>query len=553
MPASIDILKAIKAKDWSAANEAFASVLNAKVADRLAVERKSVFKEAVEPAEYRIKAGNKYWDGKDRWVDSEWDAQSYTENGAATALNKLRINGASAAKVVKEDVEKCADCGKALIGGYKPCKSCGSTKGMGPAPRAEAVHPSKMQKGGTFGSLNDIPPQRIKYGSKKKLKKESLASEPSDGDAIRELGASEASIKESAESCRVCHKPYDEHTGYHGCCKLAMDRGAKKCPICDRPLSQKFNESAKSVYCPVCDGGFNANVLSGNKLPEHKMEFGQPNSPVCKGSGKQAVEKPTHQFDEGYYRVTYMNGKKEESLKFQGSASDARSHVAKEVGAGKTIVDVETLSHDEYVSESWMPTKDVQRVFDNIGDIGETELLCGVRRLKVNDQGQVVSFVSENYTKRALIREPGHPIGQAAPMYINCVCGKKIDGAGDGTVECTKCGRAYDQAGYIVREATVSEDRVGAGDDRQGWKTLKVIPSHSGLAKWLHEVDPDGDNDAGWVKFPTFIPSPYMYSRYRNVYNWNGKKVIRVETSHKRYEIIEVPKGEPILPKDPDA
>ncbi len=31
----------------------------------------------------------------------------------------------------------CSDCGKPIIGGYKPCKNCGSTKGMGPAPMAE--------------------------------------------------------------------------------------------------------------------------------------------------------------------------------------------------------------------------------------------------------------------------------------------------------------------------------------------------------------------------------------------------------------------------------
>lgn len=34
---------------------------------------------------------------------------------------------------------KCLDCGKPLIGGYQPCRSCGSTKGMAPAPRTEEV------------------------------------------------------------------------------------------------------------------------------------------------------------------------------------------------------------------------------------------------------------------------------------------------------------------------------------------------------------------------------------------------------------------------------
>jgi hypothetical protein len=51
---------------------------------------------------------------------------------------------------------------------------------------------------------------------------------------------------------------------------------------------------------------------------------------------------------EGYYRVTYMDGKKERTLKFQGSAADARAKVKQDAGDGKTIVDVETLSQSEY-------------------------------------------------------------------------------------------------------------------------------------------------------------------------------------------------------------
>jgi len=62
---------------------------------------------------------------------------------------------------------------------------------------------------------------------------------------------------------------------------------------------------------------------------------------VWSGGGKKPVT-------EGYYRVTYMDGKKEKTMKFQGSPSDARSKVASEAGAGKTIVDVETLSQSEY-------------------------------------------------------------------------------------------------------------------------------------------------------------------------------------------------------------
>jgi hypothetical protein len=50
----------------------------------------------------------------------------------------------------------------------------------------------------------------------------------------------------------------------------------------------------------------------------------------------------------------------------------------------------------EALHESQMPTSEVQRVYDTTHNIEETEILCGVRSLKVNDKGQVVSFVTES-------------------------------------------------------------------------------------------------------------------------------------------------------------
>ena len=50
---------------------------------------------------------------------------------------------------------------------------------------------------------------------------------------------------------------------------------------------------------------------------------------------------------------------------------------------------------EETVREEHMPTVEVQRVFDETGDVAETELLCGIKNLKVDMQGDVVSFVSE--------------------------------------------------------------------------------------------------------------------------------------------------------------
>jgi catabolite regulation protein CreA len=43
--ATVDILSAVKARDWQAANQAFAQTMQQKLADALAAQRKQVFKE----------------------------------------------------------------------------------------------------------------------------------------------------------------------------------------------------------------------------------------------------------------------------------------------------------------------------------------------------------------------------------------------------------------------------------------------------------------------------------------------------------------------------
>ena len=49
--------------------------------------------------------------------------------------------------------------------------------------------------------------------------------------------------------------------------------------------------------------------------------------------------------------------------------------------------------------------------------------------------------------KVARIRMPGYPIGEWAPMYLNCPCGAKPE-APDMMVTC-RCGRTYDANGYL--------------------------------------------------------------------------------------------------------
>ena len=46
-------------------------------------------------------------------------------------------------------------------------------------------------------------------------------------------------------------------------------------------------------------------------------------------------------------------------------------------------------------NEETVAQYEVQRIYDEIGDIGETELLCGITNLRVNPQGQVISYICE--------------------------------------------------------------------------------------------------------------------------------------------------------------
>lgn len=47
------------------------------------------------------------------------------------------------------------------------------------------------------------------------------------------------------------------------------------------------------------------------------------------------------------------------------------------------------------LDEAIVSQHEVQRIYNEIGDIGETELLCGISKLTVNPQGQVISYISE--------------------------------------------------------------------------------------------------------------------------------------------------------------
>jgi hypothetical protein len=51
---------------------------------------------------------------------------------------------------------------------------------------------------------------------------------------------------------------------------------------------------------------------------------------------------------EAFYKITYLDGRKERVIKFQGTADDARKKTAKAREDGKNVVDVETIPAQEY-------------------------------------------------------------------------------------------------------------------------------------------------------------------------------------------------------------
>ena len=81
-------------------------------------------------------------------------------------------------------------------------------------------------------------------------------------------------------------------------------------------------------------------------------------------------------------------------------------------------------------------------------------------------------------------------------------------------------------------------------------KKLKTINSHSGLARWLAEVD---QKALGFAprSVTKHIPSPYRYSPSVEVLSWKGKPVVWFEVAHKRYQVFEAP--DVIYPTDEEA
>jgi hypothetical protein len=61
-------------------------------------------------------------------------------------------------------------------------------------------------------------------------------------------------------------------------------------------------------------------------------------------------------------------------------------------------------------------------------------------------------------TKKALIRDPDVPIGQPAPMHIECGCGEKINVS--STENQCQCGAIYDRQGYVIEASAASRTEI---------------------------------------------------------------------------------------------
>ncbi len=95
-----------------------------------------------------------------------------------------------------------------------------------------------------------------------------------------------------------------------------------------------------------------------------------------------------------------------------------------------------------------------------------------------------------------------------------------------------------------------NQTETGEGNVPRVTKRLRTITSHVGISRWLAET-----KDFGWIprQYRDNIPSPYSCGPTSFVFLWNDKRVIYSETSHKRYEIFELPSDMKVFASDAEA
>jgi len=68
-------------------------------------------------------------------------------------------------------------------------------------------------------------------------------------------------------------------------------------------------------------------------------------------------------------------------------------------------------------------------------------------------------------------------------------------------------------------------------------KQIKKITGYAADCRFWQDVS---EKSAGYVIKPIGIPSPYAFSLTSIVYEYNGHKIIHIETAHRTYNVFDV-------------
>lgn len=320
-------------------------------------------------------------------------------------------------------------------------------------------------------------------------------------------------LTEAALQCQECGKTF----------KKAVSAGSEpKCPKCgsyDVDLKEattypvtgrdgkQINITVPPRPCKNCDG---------------EGEINGKSCKTCKGTGNEVDEGFEGAINESHAKNILRVRCVEDNDVFFMNAKELAHHNPDEAaqilalkkgqklliggGAGPTY----EITVEGTINESHMPITEVQRVYDETGDIAETEILCGIKNLMISQSGQVVAYISEEVTKKALIREPGYPAGHPAPLYINCACGAKIPGVGHGDVECPTCKQKYDEKGHLKEAFTFPNLSLAHANNRGRPANVPGAP-----ANWAAGFSREWQVGAGGTEVP------FVYNGKWFLYVWN--------------------------------
>ena len=234
---------------------------------------------------------------------------------------------------------------------------------------------------------------------------ENLASEPSEGDAVKQLGDTENAIQYEAApnkvklQCQECGKKWSVSPN-------ARDPECPKCHGVDYEVmtedwSPEAREAAAAARKKAHGEIQNANSSGQGHHPQHhtnphhatltKHGYSYSHTtPVGDSSGSKWTQH--HTYKKGSHNVS-VSGHHAGAGWGASKSGSGREHR----GGDSASLDKYLKHRKEGFNEEHMPVAEVQRVFDEIHDVNETEILCGVSSLRVSPRGEVVSFMIEEH------------------------------------------------------------------------------------------------------------------------------------------------------------